>query len=223
MHSQPIGHAYKHHSPRSPEDAAKGEPGWVEEWVWNGTIDWAPILSIDAALDFREKVCGGEKRITEYCHQLALNGGRLAAHVLGTEYMHNASGEGELVANMVSRALFRPRQVLANASPLLRHAQVNVRLPLDLSPSLSPLELAALKKFFFHEQILRHHTVAPGYPHGGKWWVRLSAQVYNDLSDFEAVAKVLKEVCEKVNKGEWREKEEERAVKEEGTESEVVD
>ena len=52
--------------------------------------------------------------------------------------------------------------------------------------------------------------------------MRLSAQVYNDLSDFEAVAEVLKEVCEKVNRGEWRKKEGEKVVKEEGTEHEVV-
>jgi len=102
VHSQPIGHSYKHHPIPSPEDAAKGEPQWVEEWVWNGTIDWAPILSVEAALDFREQVCGGEKRITDYCHQLALEGGKLAASILGTETMHNAPGDGELVANMVS-------------------------------------------------------------------------------------------------------------------------
>ncbi len=53
--------------------------------------------------------------------------------------------------------------------------------------------------------------------------MRLSAQVYNDLGEFEAVAKVLKEVCDKVNRGEWREREEEAAVKDEGTEPEVVD
>jgi len=88
---------------------------------------------------------------------------------------------------------------------------------------MSPLELAALSKFFFHEQIARYHTIAPGFLHGGKWWVRLSAQVYNDVRDFETVASVLKEICAKVNRGEWKEREEEGAVKQEGTGAEVVE
>lgn len=51
------------------------------------------------ALDFR-KFLGGEKRITEYCHSLAIAGGRKAAEVLGTEMVE--TDEGELTANMVS-------------------------------------------------------------------------------------------------------------------------
>jgi len=33
-------------------------------------------------------------------------------------------------------------------------------------------------------------------------WVRLSAQVYTDLDDFEYVGKALKEVCEAIERGE---------------------
>lgn len=69
---------------------------------WNGTVDWSPYLSTAAALDFRRDVLGGEERITEYCHKLAIEGGELFARVLGTETMRNQEGEGELVANMVS-------------------------------------------------------------------------------------------------------------------------
>lgn len=46
--------------------------------------------------------------------------------------------------------------------------------------------------------------------HAGAWWVRLSAQVYNELEDFAKVGQVLKEVCDKIRRGEmmemvWRE------------------
>lgn len=53
-----------------------------------------------AALEFR-RFLGGEKRITEYCHALAVSGGRTAAEVLGTEVVETANGE--LTANMVRR------------------------------------------------------------------------------------------------------------------------
>lgn len=43
----------------------------------------------------------------------------------------------------------------------------------------------------------------------------MSAQVYNEVADFKTVAGVLKGICEKVNRGEWREKD--------GVEAGVVD
>lgn len=36
-----------------------------------------------------------------------------------------------------------------------------------------------------------------------EWWVRLSAQVYLEMSDFEWGARVLKALCERVRGGEW--------------------
>ena len=50
-------------------------------------------------------MCGGEERIRRYCHGLAVEGGRRAAEILGTETMENPAGAGELVANMVSPRL----------------------------------------------------------------------------------------------------------------------
>lgn len=55
------------------------------------------------ALDFRNFL-GGEKRITEYCHDLAVAGGRKAAEVLGTAVVD--TDDGELIANMASRLAF---------------------------------------------------------------------------------------------------------------------
>ena len=42
---------------------------------------------------------GGEEKINEYCHSLAIKGGQALAKVLGTSVM---DPDGELTVNMVS-------------------------------------------------------------------------------------------------------------------------
>jgi len=44
--------------------------------------------------------------------------------------------------------------------------------------------------------------LTPSCSHGALPWVRLSAQVYTDLDDFEYVGQALKEVCEAIERGE---------------------
>lgn len=50
-----------------------------------------------AALEFREWL-GGERKINAYCHDLALDGGRKLAELLGTSVLDQ---DGEFTANMV--------------------------------------------------------------------------------------------------------------------------
>jgi hypothetical protein len=42
--------------------------------------------------------------------------------------------------------------------------------------------------------------------YAGAWWVRLSGQVYLTKEDFQWGTDVLKEVCERVKKGDWETK-----------------
>ena len=49
------------------------------------------------ALEFRQWV-GGEHKINDYCHNLALSGGRRLAEILGTQVIDE---NGEFTANMV--------------------------------------------------------------------------------------------------------------------------
>lgn len=43
------------------------------------------------------------------------------------------------------------------------------------------------------------HIFAPVYKHGEHWWVRVSAQIYNDLNDFELLADVFATICAELN------------------------
>ncbi|GAA5995345.1 hypothetical protein JCM5350_003959 [Sporobolomyces pararoseus] len=185
VHSVPISHFYQ---VRTRETAKK----WVEEFIWTGTLDWSPILSTLSALEFRKTILGGEEKITRYCHDLAIRGGELVAEILGTRTMRNSNPEteGELVANMINVLLPLPSQ-----------------LPFGNSP---PLEADSLKTFWWKTLIEKYKTAVPIFPHDGLPWVRLSAQVYTDLKDFEFVGKALREVCQAIERGEHLQLEQEK-------------
>jgi hercynylcysteine S-oxide lyase len=68
-------------------------------WLGTGTLDPTLYLSVIPALDFREAI-GGEKKIRDYCHFLALAGGRSMANIFGTSLL-DQTDSGELIACMV--------------------------------------------------------------------------------------------------------------------------
>ncbi|KAI9315193.1 pyridoxal phosphate-dependent transferase [Dichotomocladium elegans] len=137
-----------------------------------GTVDLSPLLCVEAALQFRSKI-GGEEAIMDYCHQLARKGGALVAEILGTS-------------------------VLENASKTLTAAMVNVEIP--LVESIYGDDNAKTVAEFHSKLMLEHNCMAPLYKHNGKWAVRLSAQVYNDLDDFSRGALAIKKVCRQLQK-----------------------
>ncbi len=51
------------------------------------------------AIAFRRRM-GGEQKINDFCHTLAVAGGRLVAEILGTKVM-DSTDNGELTASMV--------------------------------------------------------------------------------------------------------------------------
>ncbi len=103
------------------------------------------------ALDFREWL-GGEQKINDYCHPLALSGGKLLSELLGTPLLDPT---GEFTLNMV-----------------------NVGLP--LAPSIP--ENANTLGFLLRNLIEDWHVSAAVFRHNGRWWVRASAQVWNEVN-----------------------------------------
>ncbi|KXN90567.1 hypothetical protein AN958_04080 [Leucoagaricus sp. SymC.cos] len=87
--SHPTSHAYRPLAKRTLED-------FLAQWEWNGTVDWIPFLTVGAALDFRKWI-GGETKIFDYCHNLALEGGKRMAEIFGTRVM---DPNGEFTLNM---------------------------------------------------------------------------------------------------------------------------
>lgn len=146
-----------------------GNPNILEQFEWIGTLDYAPFLSVLEAIKFREWL-GGERKINEYCHDLAVKGGRIVAEILGTQVM---DPDASLTLNMVNVELPFP--------PTLKFSkELNMRLNKKL--------------------IEEHHAYSAWFFHNGKWWTRLSAQVFNDLDDFEKLGKVWLQVSNELKK-----------------------
>ncbi|KAJ8588457.1 PLP-dependent transferase [Rhizopogon salebrosus TDB-379] len=163
----PIPTPHNYHSPQ--DEDYQGPQDFARLFEWTGTIDYVPFFSVNAALDFRQWL-GGEHKINEYTHNLAIAGGKRLADLLGTSVM---DPEGDLTLNMV-----------------------NVELPIPGDIKYSD-EINALLQ---NTLLLEWNAYGAHYYHNGKWWTRCSAQVWNEISDFEVLAIAFKDACTKVVK-----------------------
>lgn len=148
------------------------EPGFSFEdaFAYPGVEDLSSYLCVGAVIDYRKSL-GGEDAIMKYCHDLALQGGELVARILGT-------------------------RVLENDDKTLTACMVNIELPLKESKLSTQDTIQTIIEELIHE----HNTMASPFYHGGKYWARLSAQIYNDLSDFEHGAHALQKICKELEK-----------------------
>ncbi|TFY63820.1 hypothetical protein EVJ58_g3016 [Rhodofomes roseus] len=137
-----------------------------------GSVDVTIALSIPAALQFRESL-SGEEKINAYCRSLALAGGkRLAGNIGHTQV--DQSPERVWTANMVA---------------------VELPLPSDVLPSFE------IMRFIQVRLLALHKVYASAFYHNHRWWTRASAQVYNEISDFEKVGYALLDVCREIAQG----------------------
>ena len=69
---------------------APARPYFVALFQYVATQDISSYLCVQEALKFRQDICGGEGRIMNYCIEMANEGGKRSAEILGTEVMQNA-------------------------------------------------------------------------------------------------------------------------------------
>jgi selenocysteine lyase/cysteine desulfurase len=97
------------------------------------------------------------------------------------DYIHNLAVQGgQLLAEMWSTDLL--------VDPSMIGAMVNVRLPVNSNTNVTVLQNLP--------QILlqKYNTWVPAYPFMGSWYTRVSAQIYNDLSDFKYLGNAVLEL-----------------------------
>lgn len=125
-----------------------------------------------------------------YCHNLANEAADLIASALGTDVMQEPDLKPGQKSNMRSCCM------------------TTIRLPIRVSDDGSPgqgswvtlsSQEAPLAASFIEQTLMANHdTFVPVFRHGASLWTRISAQVFVDISDFEWLAGILRELCEQV-------------------------
>lgn len=161
---------------------SSGYSPFVDLFEFVGTIDNSPYLCVPKAIEFRKEVCGGEEKVTEYCQEVAREGGKKAAQILGTEVMDNTEGT------------------------LTRCALVNVRLPLQIGTGNNEVheeDVLVVAQWLSRTLVDDFDTSMAIYFYRGHLWVRFSGQIYLEVEDIVCGAQLLKELCQRVAKGEY--------------------
>ncbi|CAG8193788.1 unnamed protein product [Penicillium olsonii] len=167
-------------SPMNTTDALDAKTEFGSNFEFVGTTDNFAFLTIADVIRWRKDVCGGEQAIQEYCGHLCRQGGRRVAEILGTTTLGK----------------------LDKAGPC---CMVNILLPLDRATegcgSLvkgNDGSSMTVGEWMQQTMISQYQTFMPVFPHQGAWWVRLSAQIYIEESDFEWAGWTLKKLCEEI-------------------------
>lgn len=157
---------------------------WAQQWMLNGTCDMSCMLSVQSAIEFRQKL-GGEARIMNYNHDLAVRGGEEAAKILGTSVMDNE--DHSLTASMVNVRLPIISSRIANGN--------------SQDPAAFEKWAQKVESWFFKSLFEEFKCTAPVFAHDGKMWVRMSAQIWLEVDDFRYCARALLDLCKRINEG----------------------
>lgn len=168
-----------------------GKNHFVRNFEWVGTRDDSSYLCVKDAIAWRRDVLGGEDRIISYLWDLNKRGIKQVADTLGTEYLENKQG------------------TLTNC------AMANVALPIWVGDKgkeraregdavLTDEECPKAFGWIQGRLVDEFKTFMAVWVRWDRFWVRISAQVYLEMDDYEWAGKVLKELSERVAKGEFR-------------------
>lgn len=156
--------------------ATDAPSNFVAVWEFSGTVDLSNFCSLSAALDYRRWL-GGEDKIRAYTSDLAHKGGTILCKELGS---------GSKVMNLDD----------GQADRSLTASMVNVLVPVNYSKvdtGAFPTK-AHISAHLQSELSSRLPTFVPFYVHDEAIWIRVSAQVWLEESDFEWVGKGLSQL-----------------------------
>lgn len=205
---------------------------FVTNFEYVGTLDNSPFLCVRDAIEWRQRVLGGEERIMAYVWGLAGSGGERVAEALGTWVMRAEEGRMPGEGGMVNVALplvivddggsTKQQPVLGKEGSREREADVEGAAPVkSLGSDDAANDNAGEERVGKGETMIprrdaeriwewiqkvlvdEYQTFVPVYYHAGRFWARLSAQVYLDMDDFDWAGKTLEELCNRVARKEY--------------------
>ena len=161
-------------------------------FTYTATSDNMPHMCIPTALRFRQDVCGGEAAIYEYVQWLAKEGGDRVASILQTEVLEEpalAPGAGSQMRECGIATVRLPLAIAAGASA------ASAKVPYA---ALTEEEVVPAVQYLTKSLADSYKTWLPIIDYGGWIWVRLCAQIYLEVSDFEFAGNALKVLCERI-------------------------
>ncbi|KAL1875720.1 hypothetical protein VTK73DRAFT_9909 [Phialemonium thermophilum] len=176
---------------------------FVSNFQYTGTLDFSPYLCVIEALAWRREVVGGEERVQERCVALAKKGGQRVAEMLGTEVLDNKTGT---MTNCAMTNVRLPIRVVATTNQRKEESCISG----DASqagrgeiPVIQGDKVDSVAQWMMDVLLEQYRTFIVVYGHGNHVYVRLSAQVYLDLGDFEWAGRTLGELCRRVAEREY--------------------
>ncbi|KAJ5496015.1 L-cysteine desulfhydrase-like protein lolT1 [Penicillium diatomitis] len=173
----------------------KPKTAFEELFQFVATSDDSAYLCVPAAVKFRRDVCGGEEAVHEYCIKLAHEAADAVASILGTKVMQEPGLKPGEISNMRNCAM------------------ATVSLPVGVSDNgstedgalvtLAPEEAVRASVWMTSTLLTKFNTYVPIFRHGPWLWTRLSAQIYLEKGDFQWLAGVLQELCDRVARKEF--------------------
>lgn len=199
---------------------------FVNAFEYVGTLDNSPYLCVKDALEFRERALGGEARIQRYMRSLAKEGGAKVSEKLGTWVLGHEHGRWDSFQNCAMVNIAMPLVVVQGTfqgpttaadkkdeTQIGRDGAQDTAAPVGLAgPDNRDVQIRpraedvvipgedAERIWLWMTKVLvdDYQTFIPLFYHDGRFWARLSAQVYLDMDDFEWAGETLKVLCERV-------------------------
>lgn len=140
--------------------------GFAEQFSCVSTIDYSARLTIPAAIDFIDNVCGGEERLRTYMSALAKEAiGYILENWEGSELL---TGDGDDVVT----------------------SMFNIKVP---GFEGADEEVLSNVSSFLNTFLLKKKSFVPVFIHNHGLWTRWSVQIYLEIDDFKKGLACLKE------------------------------
>ncbi|KAG6001051.1 hypothetical protein E4U21_004762 [Claviceps maximensis] len=183
--------------PPSPLPPTAKSP-FVTNFNFVGTRDNAPQLCVADAVAWRADVCGGEDAILDYLWALNKKGIAIVARALGTTYLDNATGT---LTNCAMGNVALPVRVAAAADEP-NGTDADADADADVV-SVAPEHQDLVFKWICDTLMADYKTFISLFVMDGRYWMRLSSQIYLDEGDYEAAGDILKDLCARVARREY--------------------
>lgn len=160
-----------------------GKSPFELNFEFTGTMDLSGNAVVAEAVRWREEVCGGEDAIYKYLEKLNKTGSKIVADTLGTSALEN---EEDTLRNCALSTILLPIKTTKHGGKVPEEDVVRVGK-------------------WVIETVIKDYKSFPFVRFWqGQFWARLSAQIYLDESDYHWTAKMLKDVCERIERGEYK-------------------